>query len=166
MTSAVRTRVATAFVVAVLAGVVLFREGKLSMPSLPSAQSRAEPQPQDAVYRMLDAIRDGDLKTYLDSHTGSAAESLRRTVEEMGEAKLIEALQRQNKPLKGIAVNEPERISPTQAKTRVEYVFADRNEVQTVFFENVQGTWRISRVDSAERIRTIVPYGTSVNDVK
>lgn len=166
MTSAVRTRVATAFVVAVLAGVVLFREGKLSMPSLPSAQSRAEPQPQDAVYRMLDAIRDGDLKTYLDSHTGSAAESLRRTVEEMGEAKLIEALQRQNKPLKGIAVNEPERISPTQAKTRVEYVFADRNEVQTVLFENVRGTWRISRVDGAERIRTIVPYGTSVNDVK
>ena len=166
MSRQLRARIATAFVIAAAGLIVLWREGKLSLSMPRTAVERTEPQPHDAVYRMLDAVRDGDLSGYLNAHTGPMAESLRRTVAEMGESKFIEALQRQNGPLKGIAVNEPERLSPTQARARVEYVYADRNEVQTVFFENGGGTWRIARVDGAERVRTVIPYGTPVSDAR
>jgi hypothetical protein len=166
MTQQLRARVATAVVIVSVAGFVLWREGKISLPSAPVPAERAEPQPHDALYRMLDAVRDGDLRTYLDTHTGAMAESLRRAVAEMGETGFIEALQRQNRPIKGVAVNDPERLSPTIARARVEYVFADRNEVQTVYFENEEGRWRISRVDSAASVRAVVPYGTPVGEVR
>lgn len=164
MTQQTKARLATAIIVAGAGLFVLWREQKLTMPSV--AVERQEPQPHDALYQMLDAVRDGDMPAYLDAHTGAVAESLRRAVNEVGEAKFMEALRRQNQPLKGIAVNHPERISPTQAKARVEYVFADRNEVQTVYFESITGKWRIAKVDGAERIRTIIPYGTPVGDVQ
>ena len=166
MTSQTKVRIATGFVFAAAGLVVLWREGKIDVQSTPAAVNKADSQPHDALYRTLDAVRDGDLKAYLDSHTGPVAESMRKAIAEMGESKFMEALQRQNRPLKGVAVNEPERLSDVQAKARVEYVFADRNETQTVFFEKVSGQWRISRVDGAERIRTAIPYGTPVNDVR
>jgi hypothetical protein len=158
MTQQTKARLATALIIAGAVAVVLWREQKLPQPSAPQVA-----QPHDALYQMLDAVRDGNATAYLDAHTGSVAESLRRAIAEIGEAKFVESLQRQNKPLKGIAVNDPETISPTQAKARVEYVFADRNEIQTVYFESTAGKWRISRVDGAERIRTVIPYGTPVN---
>lgn len=163
MTQKAKAQIATAVIIVGAGLLVLWREQKLNMPV---ATQRQDPQPHDALYQMLDAVRDGNASAYLDAHTGTVAESLRRAIAEMGEPKFMEALQRQNKPLKGIAVNDPERISPTQAKARVEYVFADRNEVQTVHFDQTDGKWRISRVDGAERIKTIIPYGTPVSDVK
>lgn len=166
MTQQTKARLATAVIVAGAALLVLWRERKLAVPAVSVVAERQEAQPHDALYRMLDAVRDTDVAAYLDAHTGAVSESLRRAIQEMGEAKFMEALQRQNKPLKGVAVNDPERLSPTQARARVEYVFADRNEVQTVYFENAFGKWRISRVDGAERIRTIIPYGTPVGDVR
>ena len=166
MTLRARARIATIVVIAAAGLIVLWREGKLSMPATPVGAGRTEAQPHDAIYSMLDAVRDGNLEAYLDAHSGAMAESLRRTVGEVGDSKFMETIQRQNKPLKGIAVNEPERLSASQAKARVEYVFADRNEVQTVFFENAGGKWRISRVDGAQRIKTIIPYGTPVNDAR
>ena len=163
MTQQTKARVVTAVIVVGAGLVVLWRERKLEVPAVTQQQ---DPQPHDALYQMLDAVKDGNASGYLDAHTGEVAESLRRAINEVGETKFMEALQRQNKPLKGIAVNDPERISPTKATARVEYVFADRNEVQTVQFEQSGGRWKISRVDGAERIRTIIPYGTPVGDVR
>jgi hypothetical protein len=159
-----KARVATVVVIAAAVLLVLWRERRL--PDMPAVAVKEEAQPHDALYRMLDAVREGDAAAYLDAHTGAAAESLRRAVAETGEERFMQSLQRQNAPLKGIAVNEPERLSPVEAKTRVEYVFADRNEVQTVFFQQVSGKWRIARVESAQRIPTVVPYGTPVGEVR
>jgi hypothetical protein len=47
-------------------------------------------------------------------------------------------------------------------KLRVEYVFADRNEVQWMYLENANGSWKIARVDATERVKTLIPYGTPV----
>ena len=56
---------------------------------------------------------------------------------------------------------EVEALIP-QARIRVEYVYEDRNEVQQVELERQDGRWRISSVDSAQRVKTLVPYGTPV----
>jgi hypothetical protein len=46
----------------------------------------------------------------------------------------------------------------------VEYVYRDRNEVQFVYMKKEPPTWRIYQVDGAERIKTLVPYGSPVTD--
>jgi hypothetical protein len=67
-----------------------------------------------------------------------------------------------NAALKGIAVTEPETLSDREVKARVEYVYQDRNEVQYFYLQKLRDGWKISRVDSAERVKTLVPYGTPV----
>ena len=57
---------------------------------------------------------------------------------------------------------EPQPVSDREVKARVEYVFQDRNEVQYVYLAKMSGAWKISRVDSSERVKTLVPYGTPV----
>jgi hypothetical protein len=43
-------------------------------------------------------------------------------------------------------------------------VYEDRNEVQQIQVKRVAGAWRIDRVDGAERIKTLVPYGAPVEN--
>ncbi len=81
------------------------------------------------------------------------------------------------KPLRAAAIPEPELLeraatyqiggwttteAPFEVKVKVEYVFQDRNEVQWMYLEKSGNSWRIARVDTAERIQTLVPYGTPV----
>jgi hypothetical protein len=127
------------------------------------AEEPVTAQPQDAIYGMLDAVREGDLSKYLDAHTGVMEASLRRTAAEIGETRLLKSLQDKNAPLKGVAILEPERVSDREVKARVEYVFADRNEAQIYYLEKIGERWKIARVDTAQRIETSIRYGTPVN---
>jgi hypothetical protein len=129
----------------------------------PDRVSTPEAQPQDAIYQMLDAVREGNLPKYLEAHTGVMETSLRRAAAEIGDAALLKSLQEKNAPVKGIAILEPVRLSDREMKARVEYVFADRNEVQTVYLERTGELWKITRVEGAQRIETLIPYGTPVN---
>ena len=61
-----------------------------------------------------------------------------------------------------MAVSDPQKITDQQAKVRVEYIYQDRNEVQMVYLEKGPDGWKISRVDSDERIRTLIPYDTPI----
>ena len=49
-------------------------------------------------------------------------------------------------------------------KVQVEYVYADRNEVQFVYLIKEGRRWKISAVDSAQRVKTLVPYGSPVTE--
>jgi hypothetical protein len=115
----------------------------------------AEPSPQDTIYRMLDAARAGDVKAYLAQYTGPLEETLLRTV-------TADYLKTSNGEIKGVAVSDLQPATATDAQIRLEYIYQDRNEVQTVFLQKLDGRWKITRVDSAERIKTLVPYGTPV----
>ena len=57
---------------------------------------------------------------------------------------------------------EPQPLSDPEVKARVEYVFQDRNEAQYFYLDKMSGGWKIARVDSSERVKTLVPYGTPV----
>ena len=61
-----------------------------------------------------------------------------------------------------MALQEPQALTDREVKVRVEYVYQDRNEVQQMYLEKSGNNWKITRVDSAERIKTLVPYGTPV----
>jgi hypothetical protein len=167
MTKERKTAVVTTVVLAGAFALVLGQKSKLTLSTVRDqvtqiSQPKPDPTPQDAIYAMLDAARAGDVKTYLSSYTGQMTVALQQSIAETTEPKFAQYLKDSNAAIKGVAVNEPQQLSDTQVKVRVEYVYQDRNEAQTMFLEKQGGAWKIRQVDSAERVKTLVPYGTPV----
>jgi len=135
--------------------------GESHESQVPAPESPAGP-PDSVVWRMVGASRAGDPARYLDCYTGEMEPRLRRDFEEMGAARSRNYLLETHRHLKGVAVRSPRMSSPIEAQVPVEYVYEDRNEVQRFYVKNVGGVWKIDRVEGAERIKTLVPYGTPV----
>jgi hypothetical protein len=119
------------------------------------------PDPQSSVYAMLNAARAGDVKAYLATYAGSMAEALRQTLAETTERDFAKYLRETNASIKGVAVSDPQYSGDT-ATIRVEYVYQDRNEAQTMGLERGREGWKITRADNDERLKTPIPYGTPV----
>jgi len=122
----------------------------------------AEAAPQNPIYAMLDAARQGDVNAYLACYTGPMRVSLEASVRESGAAAFARYLRESNAALKGVAINQPERLGAGESRVRLEYVYQDRNEVQNVYLEKAGPAWKIARVDGAERVKTLAPYGAPV----
>lgn len=120
--------------------------------------------PEDAIYAMLDAARLGDANAYLACYTGHMRESLQQSASEAGATGFLKYLRDSNTAIQGIAINAPEAIDAGRVKARVEYVYRDKNEVQFVYLTRDGSRWRIYQVDSAEKIKTLVPFGSAVTD--
>jgi hypothetical protein len=125
-------------------------------------QPKPDPTPQDAIYGMLDAARAGDVKAYLANYSGQMSAALQQSIAETTEPKFAQYLKDSNAAIKGVAISEPQTLTDTQVKVRVEYVYQDRNEAQMMVLEKQSGIWKIVQVDSTERVKTLVPYGTPV----
>lgn len=164
MTRQRKAQILTGVVLATaLAAVTARRAGGPRLGALiPRAASTAETTPQDAIYRMLDAAREGDVRKYVASYTGQMETALRAALAEKTEAAFAQYLRELNTPIKGVAVLEPQPLSDREVRVRVEFVYQDRNEAQTMYLEKVGSAWKISRLDAAERVKTIIPYGTPV----
>lgn len=159
MTKERKTHVATiAALILALAVALGQKEGWRRGPAAP----KEPPSPQDAIYAMLDAARAGNVAAYLACYSGAMQASLQQSVRESTEAGFAKYLRDSNAAIKGVAVSDPPAGGDNEVSVRVEYVYQERNEAQTVHLERVSGAWRIARVDGAERIKTLVPYGTPV----
>src|ERR1700680_680008 len=126
-------------------------------------EAKASQDPQDTIYAMLNAARSGDVKTYLAEFTGQMEASLRQSLAETTESGFAKYLRDSNAAIKGVAVSDPQKVTDLEAKVRVEYVYQDRNEAQTIYLEKGPKGWKIARADSDERVKTLIPYGTPVN---
>jgi hypothetical protein len=164
-----RERKARYLTLAVIGGVVVFLAGQRAGWKLPAgaaalrpAEPARPPEPRDTIYQMLDAARAGDTGAYLRCFSGQMAETLRQSLAEMGERGFVQYLANTNKEIKGVALSEPVALTDREVRVRVEYVYQDRNEVQQMYLEKLDDGWRIARMDGAERIKTLVPYGTPV----
>ena len=152
-------QILTCLILAAAVSVVVLRKTNLRA-SVGEFAQRKIPSPQDAIYAMLDAARQGDVKKYLSSYAGPMQQSLQQAQSESPD--FAKYLRESNAGIKGITVTEPQELSDREVKTRVEYIFQDRNEVQFFYIEKTPAGWKISRIDSAERIKTLVPYETPV----
>ncbi len=170
MSKDAKAQVLTAiFILAGLATIAWYRGGFDSLGFGGSAgssffghgDSNASDEPRDVIYAMLDAARDGLVHDYLACYAGHLERTLRQSMEEMGAERFSEFLRERNEDIKGIAMNAPEK-SGSKARVRVEYVYADRNEVQQVYLEAAGSTWKIAGVSEIRRVETPVPYGTPV----
>ena len=149
----------TILVLSAVLVVIFARKGDLRA-SLAGLTQRSEAAPEDAIYAMLDAARNGNVKNYLASYSGQMAQSLERAKAESPD--FAGYLRDSNAALKGIAVMDPQPLSEREVRVRVEYVYQDRNEAQFFYLEKARRGWTISRVEPAERVRTVIPYGTPV----
>lgn len=159
MTKERKTHVLTIAALIVALGIALGqKEGWRWGQSAP----KEPPSPQDAIYGMLDAARAGNVAAYLACYSGAIEASLQQSVRESTEAGFAKYLRDSNAAIKGVAVSDPQPVGDKEVSVRVEYVYQERNEAQTVHLERVGGAWKITRVDGAERVKTLIPYGTPV----
>ena len=154
-----QAQVITIALLLAVVGVVIVRKAGLRA-SIPQITQRADATPQDTIYAMLDAARAGEVNKYLLNYTGQMEQSLKQAIAESSD--FARYLKDSNAAIKGIAVQEPQMLSDREVKARVEYVYQDRNEAQFMYLEKTAGGWKISRVDTAERVKTVIPYGTPV----
>ncbi len=118
--------------------------------------------PQDTIYAMLGAARAGDTKAYLASFSGRMEAALRQTIAESTEPGFAKYLRDSHAAIKGVAVSDPEDTTEREVKVRVEYIYQDHNQAQTIYLERSSQGWKIARTDGDERVKTLIPYGTPV----
>ena len=152
-------RILTILVLAVTLGAALVRQTGLR-GLLESFTQPNQATPQDAIYGMLDAARKGDVERYLASYVEEMSQALARAGAESGN--FAKYLRDSNAEVKGIVVTEPQPQPEGDVKVRVEYVYQDRNEAQFFFVQKTARGWKIARVEPAERVKTLIPYGTPV----
>lgn len=158
-----RDRKAQIVTVLILAGAVAgVSAKKIGWQPAAILGSRAPATPQDTVYRMLDAARDGNVGAYLGCYTGAMADSLRQIVKEKGESALSEYIRNFNTSIKGVALQEPEFVSENEVRERIEFVYSDRNETQIYRLQRTRAGWKIASQENTEGAKALVPYGTPV----
>ena len=153
------------FVLGLLFLVILRTNGwRVPLPSwIWSGAASAPAGPEDAIYGMLDAARAGDTKAYLESFSGSMRDQLVQVIKENAEPSFAAYLRSQNSAFQGVAVSVIDRPSDTEAQVRVEYVYGNRNEVQSVYLRK-DSRWRIAKVSGSEQVKTLLPFGSTVTD--
>lgn len=159
MSPARRTQLVTVAVLVLLGGLLALRQ--TGWRPLGRGAPRGA-TPEDAVYAMFEAARRGDLETYLECLRGPARTAIEQAVAETGRQAFARYLRERHQPIKGIAITAPERLSEDEVAARVEYVFENRNEVQQLRLERVEGAWRVTQWAAAETRKPRIPYGAPV----
>lgn len=167
MTRERKAQVATvAILLGALALVAMKRGGwqasAATLSNLVASRASAGATPQDTVYRMMDAARDGDVRAYLGCYTGRMLSTLQQIAAEKGEPALAAYIRNFNASVKGVAIQEPQPTAEREVRLRVEFVYRDRNEAQIYYLEQGGGSWKIARQENTEGVKTLVPYGTTV----
>lgn len=147
-------------VILLLGGLLLFTQRDRWAQKFSAPKEAATPE--DVIWRMADAAREGEAQAYLDCFTGTLQQSLRKTAAEMGEAKFKAYLQQRHGEATGIAVSEFEQLAAQTATLRVEFVYRDKSEAEKYHFKLLNGRWRIESVDGSESITLRIPYGAGV----
>ena len=146
----------TLALLAAIVGLIVYKKRPAPAP--------VESGPESAIWRMVDASRAADPEKYLACYSGEMERQLRQNYREMGAERFQEYLAGTHRQIKGIAVSPPQMSSAGEGRVEVEYVYQDRNEKQQVVVRREGGQWKIVQVESAERIKTLVPYGTPVTE--
>jgi hypothetical protein len=120
--------------------------------------------PEDTVYGMLDAARAGDTAVYVDTFAGSLQQQIQQLIRESGRKQFASYLTGQSSSFQSVALSVAEQPSDVEARLRVEYVYANRNEVQIFHLKKSGGRWKIIGISGTDQIKTLIPYGTAVTD--
>jgi hypothetical protein len=163
-----RPAVLTGLFILILLGLIFLRTHGWRVPSGVTAPfSRARPAaatPEDTVYAMLDAARAGNTAVYVGTFSGPLQQQIQQVIRESGKTQFATYLAAQSSSFQSVALSVTDQPSDLQARLRVEYVYANRNEVQTFHLKKSEGYWKIIGISGTDQIKTLIPYGTAVTD--
>src|SRR5260370_17478263 len=123
-----KQRIAQLLTIVILLGalsVAAWRNGAFNTARVP----KPDPAPQDPIYSMLDAAREGNAAKYLSFYTGQMQSSLTQTQTEQGNEAFSRYLKESNAAIKGVALQEPQALTDREVKVRVENAYQHRNQV-------------------------------------
>lgn len=125
---------------------------------------RREPaRAEERLAAVMAAASRGDARAYLAGFSGPLQEALRRAAAESGQEAFGEGLRRRHREMTGWAMSRTGADGDAGAVTlRVEAVFRDRTETQDHELRLEGGTWRITRLGTAQVTRMPIAYGTPV----
>jgi hypothetical protein len=156
-----RRSLATAAAIALAAAALWWARARQA----PQADT-AETEPQSVVWRMVDASKARDVPAYLECFAGDLRTRLEATVSQLGDDGFADYLARRVEELKGVALYDVERQPDGRASVTVEYVFADEKELQRLHLEEIRGRWVIAAAEASRREKSLIPYGTPIEQVE
>jgi hypothetical protein len=163
-----RPAVLTAFFMLALLSLLFLRTHNWRVPAnITDFLSRSRPRiqtPEDTVYGMLDAARAGDTAVYVDTFSGPLQQQIQQAVRESGKTQFATYLTAQSSSFQSVALSVADQPSDVEARLRVEYIYVNRNEVQTFHLKKTGGRWKIVGISGTDQIKTLIPYGTAVTD--
>jgi hypothetical protein len=163
-----RPALLTGWFLLILFSLVYLRSHGWRVPGTVSAlfsHSRARAaSPEDTVYGMLDAARAGDTAVYVDTFSGPLQQQIQQVIRENGKTQFATYLTAQSSSFQSVALSVADQPSDVEARLRIEYVYANRNEVQTLHLSKSDGRWKIIGISGTDQIKTLIPYGTAVTD--
>lgn len=118
--------------------------------------------PTAAVSALIDAARGADAGAYLKLTSGPLRAKLEQTQTEMGNDGFQQYLRQFGEGIKGLAMPAGDDTQSDTITLDVEFIFADRNEVQQMTFLRRRNGWTITSMETAEMVKPPVPYGTPV----
>ena len=126
--------------------------------------SRGPRTPEDAVYTVFQASRDGDSDAYLSHFSGELRTRLEASRTEAGLEAFSSGIQQRALAMTGLAITHPypDKDSDTDRILRVELVFRDRNERQDFHMVKAWTGWTICEISSSDSVTMPIPYGTPV----
>jgi hypothetical protein len=168
MNFAKRPAVLTGLFIVILLGLLFLRTHGWRLPlragDLFSHSRKSAQTPEDTVYGMLDAARAGDTTTYVDTFSGPLRQQIQQVIRESGKAQFANYLTGQSTAFQSVALSVTDQPSDAEARLRIEYVYSNRNEVQTLHLQKDAGRWKIIGISGTDQIKTLIPYGTAVTD--
>ncbi|MEW6212799.1 MAG: hypothetical protein AB1631_31020, partial [Acidobacteriota bacterium] len=99
----------TVLLIALALAYLIGRERWSKMKSSPAS-------PEDVIWRMSDAAREGDVRSYLDCFSGTLRQQIEKTASEMGESEFSRYLKKLNDEITGIAVSDLEQSDQQTAR--------------------------------------------------
>jgi hypothetical protein len=163
-----RPTVLTGFFMLVLLSLLFLRAHDWRVPvNITDFLSRSRPRiptPEDTVYGMLDAARAGDTGVYVDAFSGPLQQQIQQAVRESGKTQFANYLTAQSSSFQSVALSVADQPSDVEARLRVEYIYVNRNEVQTFHLKKTGARWKIIGISGTDQIKTLIPYGTAVSD--
>ncbi len=116
--------------------------------------------PGDCVREMAGHGREGRIEAYLDCFAGPLREELAQARAASGDAAFAALLRGRAAPVRGIAIYEEEARDANSARLRVEWVFDDRNEIQSFTLRQEGGRWKVVQMQEADYTKPEIAYGT------
>jgi hypothetical protein len=163
-----RPAVLTGLFLLILLSLIFFRTHGWRLPAnvsgLFSHSRPGTPTPEDTVYGMLDAARAGDTAVYVDTFSGPLQQQIQQVIRESGKTQFTSYLTGQSSSFQSVALSVTDQPSDVEARLRVEYIYANRNEVQTYHLRKFGARWKIIGISGTDLTKTLIPYGTAVTE--